>query len=42
MGNTFVFISHFKVEGSIETHQISLFTALFGSAKVIGDPFQIS
>lgn len=41
-GNTFVFISHFKVEGSIKTHQINLFTALFGSAKVIGDPFQIS
>lgn len=37
-----VLISHFKEEGSIKTHQIYFYTALFGSAKVIGDLFQIS
>lgn len=37
-----VLISHFKEEGSIKTHQINFYTALFGSAKVIGDLFQIS
>ncbi len=35
-------ISHFKEEGCIKTHQINFYTALFGSAKVIGAPLQIS
>ncbi len=33
-------ISHFKEEGCIKTHQINFYTALFGSAKVIGAPLQ--
>lgn len=32
-------ISHFKEEGSIKTHQINFYSALFGSAKVIGAKF---